>query len=322
MLDRPDLVITQTHNSKNWEPVYIGVKNCHDHNMPGLLACWDFRANEDYFTCDQLLSLLPRVAKKFCFQLEKGDTRGYRHWQGRVSLHKKRRKDEIMPIWLTIFDKFPNFFEPTVEKEHHKGEMFYQQKIDTRLEGPWTDRMKPSYVRKRFRNATLKPWQDAILRTSSKDGNDDRCVNVLICRNGNIGKSFVCDYCSDHKLAIEIPSIVNDGKEILQAVCGILLSQENREPGLMYLDMPRAMNKDRLNGIMTALETIKRGKVYDFRYKYTEWLFESPAIWVFTNMTPDRTWLSADRWKFWKVIDNELTPFEEPEPIPFDEPDP
>lgn len=265
------------------------------------IACWDFRANEDYFTSDQLLRLLPQLAKKFCFQLEKGSTTGYRHWQGRVSLHKKRRKDEIKNLWLEVFDQFPNYFEPTVKKEYQKGEMFYQQKKDTRLEGPWTDLMKPSYIRKRFRNANLKSWQDAILRTSSKDGFDDRCVNVLVCEQGNIGKSFLTDYCSDHQMAIEIPSIVNDGKEILQAVCGMLMSTENREPGLMFLDLPRAMNKDRLHGIMTALETIKRGKVYDFRYKYTEWLFESPSIWVFTNIMPDQGWLSADRWKFWHI---------------------
>lgn len=270
------------------------------------LACWDFRANEDCFNSDQLLLLLPKLAKKFCFQLEEGSTTGYRHWQGRVSLHKKRRKAEIMKVWLTVFNKFPNFFEPTVKKEFQKGDMFYQQKIETRLEGPWTDMMKPSYVRKRFRNATLSPWQDEILKTFSTDGSDDRCVNVLVCKQGNIGKSFLCDYCSDHNKAIEIPSIVNDGKEILQAVTGMLISKENREPGLMFLDMPRAMNKERLNGIMTALETIKRGKVYDFRYKYTEWLFESPAIWVFTNMMPDRAWLSADRWKFWHVVGDEL----------------
>lgn len=264
-------------------------------------ATWDFRANADYFTCDQLLASLPQLAKKFWFQLEKGDTSGYIHWQGRISLIKKRRKDEVRPLWESLMGKFPNYFEPTTSVEHQKGDGFYQMKIDTRLEGPWTDKMKPSYIRKRFRNATLKSWQQQILASSSSSGMDDRKINVLICKTGNIGKSFLVDYADDHGRGIEIPSIVNDGKEILQAVTNMLVSDEIREPGIMFLDMPRAMNKDRLNGIMTALETIKRGKVYDFRYKFQSWKFESPAIWVFTNMMPDHSWLSADRWKFWQL---------------------
>ena len=264
-------------------------------------ATWDFRANEDYFTCDQLLACLPKLGKKYWFQLEKGSSTGYRHWQGRISLHKKRRKEEVRPIWEQELDKFPNYFEPTSKPEHQKGDGFYQMKTDTRLEGPWTDKDTPSYVRKRFRNATLKPWQEQILESSSKTGSNDREVNVLICETGNIGKSFLVDYADDHNKGIEIPSIVNDGKEILQAVTNILMAKDLREPGLMFLDMPRAMNKERLNGIMTALETIKRGKVYDFRYKFTEYKFEPPTVWVFTNMMPDQSWLSADRWKFWQM---------------------
>jgi len=257
-------------------------------------ATWDFRANADYFTSDQLLSALPQLAKKFWFQLEKGDTSGYTHWQGRISLIKKRRKQEVRHLWESLMDKFPNYFEPTVNVEHQKGDGFYQMKKDTRLEGPWTDRMKPSYIRKRFRKAELMPWQKQILQTSSKTGLEDRKVNVLVCEHGNIGKSFLVDYCDDHDMGIEIPSIVNDGKEILQAVTNMLVSNGNREPGIMFLDMPRAMNKERLNGIMTALETIKRGKVYDFRYKYQAWKFESPSI-------------SADRWMFWKLAYVPLT---------------
>jgi hypothetical protein len=282
------------------------------------LACWDFRANEDYFTSDQLLSLLPKLAKKFVFQLEQGDTSGYRHWQGRVSLIKKHRKCEVKALWEAIIGKFPNYFEGTVKKEYHKGDMFYQQKAETRLEGPWMDTMKPSYIRKRMRGAILKPWQQQILDTSSTTGFEDRTVNVVINTGGNIGKSFLVDYADDHGKGIEIPSIMNDGKEILQAVCNILMGTQNREPGIMFLDLPRAMCKERLNGIMTALETIKRGKVYDFRYNFKDWKFEPPSLWVFTNQTPDRGWLSADRWKFWQVeAVGLLAPYIPPESVPW-----
>lgn len=270
------------------------------------LACWDFRANEDYFTSDQLLCLLPKLGKKFAFQLEKGASTGYVHWQGRISLHKKRRKDEVQTLWEAEIGKFPNYFEGTVTKEHHKGDMFYQLKTETRLEGPWTDKVKPSYIRKRLRNVTLKPWQSTILASSTTSGMEDRTINIIYDVEGNKGKSFLVDYCDDHDKGIEIPSIVNDGKEILQAVTNILLSTDNREPGIMFLDLARAMPKDRLNGIMTALETIKRGKVYDFRYNFKVWKFESPAIWVFTNIMPNLEWMSADRWRFHRIQKDEL----------------
>lgn len=284
-----------------------------------LVAVWDFRANEDYFTSDLLLSKLPILGKKFAFQLEKGDATGYVHWQGRISLWKKKRESELKVLWRKVFegcgpaDKLlPNYLKPTTEDVYQKGDMFYQLKIDTRLNGPWTDKDAPKYIRKRFRNAELKNWQDQILKTSSTNGLNDREVNVVVCAHGNIGKSFLADYCTDHKLAYEIPAIVNDGKEILQAVTGILMGSEEREPGLMFLDLPRAMNQERLAGVMTALETIKRGKVFDFRYQYKEWLFEPPAIWVFTNIVPDRSWLSADRWKFWQVKDDMLHTYAPP----------
>ncbi len=269
--------------------------------MASAVACWDWRANEDSFTSDVLLATLPKLGKKYCFQLEKGATTGYRHWQGRISLYKRKRFPEIKALWEEEIGIFPNYFEPTTKTEFTKGDMFYQQKADTRLEGPWTDKMKPSYVRKRFRNCSLKDWQQRILDTSSKTGFEDRQINVLVQKKGNVGKSFLVDYCDDHNQGYEIPAIMNDGKEILQAVTNMLMATMEREPGIMFLDLPKAMNKERLNGMMTALETVKRGKVYDFRYKYTPHKFESPSIWVFTNMVPNDEWMSSDRWRFWKL---------------------
>ena len=68
--------------------------------------------------------------------------------------------------------------------------------------------------------------------------------------------------------------------------------------------MPRAFNKDKMHGIYTALETIKKGKVWDMRHSYKEWWFDSPRIWIFSNEYPDERLLSRDRWKFWEITDD------------------
>jgi hypothetical protein len=61
------------------------------------------------------------------------------------------------------------------------------------------------------------------------------------------------------------------------------------------------MDKRKLGGMYSAIEQIKKGKVYDMRYSYKEWWFNSPQIWVFGNHMPDLSMLSADRWKIWSI---------------------
>ena len=61
------------------------------------IQVWDFRANEDMYDCETLRKFLQPIAKQFVYQLEQGDS-GYKHWQGRMSLFKPRRKKEVMNL--------------------------------------------------------------------------------------------------------------------------------------------------------------------------------------------------------------------------------
>jgi hypothetical protein len=50
-------------------------------------AVYDFRCNSDIFSeYDDLHKFLDTKAKKWVFQLEKGEQTGYEHYQGRISL--------------------------------------------------------------------------------------------------------------------------------------------------------------------------------------------------------------------------------------------
>lgn len=74
------------------------------------------------------------------------------------------------------------------------------------------------------------------------------------------------------------------------------------------------MDKNKLYGIYSAIEQIKKGKLVDLRYHYKCWWIDSPQIWVFSNRMPDTRMLSADRWKLWKVTaDRDLAAIDEDE---------
>ena len=251
-------------------------------------CCYDFRWNGDGVSFGDILKRLKGIAKRFVFQKEEGDS-GYIHYQGRMSLIKKRRKAEL----LKLFDDPPNYCEPTTNQEYTKGDAFYQQKIDTRIEGPWTDKDEVIYIPRQVREMNgLRPFQQSIIDNCGVW--DKRSINVVYCKAGNLGKSSLVSYMRAHKLGRALPP-VNDYKDLLRIVCDLPVSN-------MYLfDMPRAMNKDRMYQFYSAVETIKDGYAYDDRYTFKEKVFDCPNIWIFCNILPDLAMLSGDRWKLWNI---------------------
>jgi len=255
-------------------------------------ATYDFRYSESIglqtFKSSDIISFLKGVAKKFTFQLEQGDT-GYRHFQGRMSLIKKRRKHEALPL----FKVAPNYFEPTVVSEHVAGDAFYAQKEDTRIEGPWTDKDQQLYIPRQVKEMEgLRPFQLSIV----EDENvwDTRHINVVYCIDGNIGKSRLVQYCRAYQIGRPLPP-VNDFKDLLRMVCDLPTSK------LYLFDMPRSLGKEKMFQFFSAVETIKDGYAYDDRYSFREKVFDCPNIWIFTNVMPDTDMLSADRWRIWTV---------------------
>lgn len=256
-------------------------------------ASFDFRFNEDAFeTHTAVMAWLDGLAKHYTFQKERGDT-GYIHWQGRLSLIKKRRPAELITLLTTTARKVPNYIEPTSNPEFRTGDAFYCLKEDTRIEGPWTDKDKPAYIPRQIREVKqLYPWQKAIV-DSAKIW-DTRHINLVYCPTGNKGKTTLVGWCRAYNLARVLPS-VNESKDMLRMVCDMPTSN-------MYLfDMPRSMNKDRLYGFYSAIETIKDGYAYDDRYAFKEKVFDCPQIWIFSNTLPDFNMLSNDRWQIWEI---------------------
>lgn len=281
-------------------------------------AVWDFRANEDYFTSAKLVEFFKENATLYSFQKEKGDS-GYIHWQGRFRLIKKRAKAGLVKLFESAGLKEPNYLQPTL-KANHDQKFFYATKADTRIEGPWTDTTEPTFIPIQYSEKyipKLYPYQEQILESGKQL--ELRKINLIYDKTGNNGKSTVSAIGELKYDFIDMPPL-NDYKELVQLLHSILSSTNNRHPGLIFIDMPRAIGKERLFGLYSAIEQIKKGKVYDIRYKYAKWWFDVPQIWVFSNSLPNMEWLSPDRWNIWAVTeDRRLVPYgddeekEEPE---------
>lgn len=250
------------------------------------IAVWDFTINKDRAECETIKSRCREWGKKWSFQLEEGKE-GYLHWQGRISLKSKVRAS---PDW----DDWGCHFSPT--SDENKTNTFYVTKMDSRVDGPWSDNDTEVYIPRQFRNLTLRPWQQKVLEDSEIF--NDRIINMVVDGGGNKGKSTLAAICELRHGGIDLPP-VNDCKELLQAACDICIAKNTRDPKIMFVDLPRAFDKSRLHGIYSAIEQIKKGKLVDLRYSYKEWWIDSPAIWVFSNREPDLSMLSQDRWRVW-----------------------
>lgn len=259
-------------------------------------AVWDFRANQDLLTLSEINKFMKDNCKKWAFQLEKSDT-GYVHWQGRFSLIKKRLKKPLMSMFPV--DKVPHYLEPTV-KENHQEEFFYAMKKDTRVEGPYTDKDNEKvYIPSQYLllHDKLYDWQKFLLECPV----DERKIICVYDPVGNHGKSTLSAIAELYYNGIDLPPI-SDYKELVAVACNIVQSQGDYDkPRTFLLDMPRSLPKKDLQGMYAAIEQMKKGKLFDMRYKYKSVWIETPKIIVFTNVLPDVDLLSHDRWQFYKL---------------------
>lgn len=241
---------------------------------------------------------LEEISKKWVFQLEQGNETHRYHLQGRFSLNVKKRKNEC----LKLFPKYPSISLLPESKEGEEESNFYcMKKDDTYRQGPWSNEKKKVYVPKQILNIELYPWQKKLIEMSQIW--DTRHINVIYDTVGNNGKSTLCTYMGVHGIGKLLP-FCNDFKDILRMTYDIGVQKA------YLIDMPRAISKERLFQFYGAIETIKSGYCYDDRYKFQDRYFDCPNIFVFTNVLPDESLLSKDRWKYWIIRNQDLIAIE------------
>lgn len=270
--------------------------------MNKLLTVFDFTLPVKDITEEQIKNWLKDIAKKWTFQKEEGSkinielNKKYKHYQGRISLKVRKRFNTIKNYYSNIFHEL----HWSITSNTNKNNMFYVLKPDSRISGPWSDMDQDIYIPRQYRNKinNLYPFQQVIF--NSKDLFNDRMINMIYAPKGGEGKSTIASLCELLSTGIDLPP-VNDAEKLIQSCCNICMSKRTRSPSPIFVDLPRAMDKNKLRGIYTAIEQIKKGKLYDVRHKFKAWWIDSPAIWVFSNIMPLKELLSSDRWNLWTI---------------------
>lgn len=254
-----------------------------------MCCVYDFTASMESNECvEDIKNILNDLCKKWCFKGEEGKS-GYKHWQGRFSLKVKNR---LHPT-IKLFQAKDANWNISLTSDNNKDNTFYIEKSETTITQIYRDDDEVIYIPKQIKEIKeLFPWQEQVIEISKKW--DKRTINIIYCPQGNIGKSTLVGYVRAYRLGRCLPCVF-DYKELMAVVCDLPTSSA------YFIDMPRAIRKNQLEGFFSGCETIKDGYAYDLRYKFQEKIFDCPNIFVFTNKVPEVSYLSEDRWSIWCI---------------------
>lgn len=260
---------------------------------------WDFTLKFEDQNLKLLKDNLNNNCKKWVFQLELSES-GYKHYQGRFSLNKKKSLSSL----ISLFNNYEHWkgvhFSPTTKGVALSNNFNYVMKDDSRELGPWQDDDEEKIITKQmemFDKWGLLSWQKHLKIISQIF--DLRTIDLIYDPVGNAGKSLFSEHMEYCGLAEEVPPfrLMDD---IFQWVC-------SRPVKKCYIfDLPRGMKKDKLGDFYSGIEVIKNGVAYDKRYSAKKIRFDRPRIFVFSNMLPQFGLMSRDRWRVWNIIDNKL----------------
>lgn len=135
---------------------------------------------------------------------------------------------------------------------------------------------------------------------------DNRSVFIVIDPVEARGQSSLASLCNLHGRGIDM-TVYNDGEKLMQALCNSCIERQLRDPKMLFIDVSRSLNEEKLRGMYAVIEQVKKGKLYDLRNRYKEWWIDSPQIWVFSDSMPNKRYLKGEKWKFFTINDtNEL----------------
>lgn len=223
-------------------------------------------------TEDALQSWLKAKSSKWAYGRETGDS-AYEHLQLRAVFPQSMSMGEMQQVFAKVGHV----------SYTHARDFDYVLK-DGNAVLSWK---MPLY---KFASATLKIWQTDAKSLFSMQS--DREILVIIDPVGGAGKSFLAKHMEACGLAKVIPKMSRSDDMISAAMV-------NPADGYIF-DIPRAEEK-RSVSLWSAIEQIKSGHLYDWRYQYREVWIESPKIMVFTNTEPPWDYLSLDRWKILRL---------------------
>lgn len=250
----------------------------------------------DEVAASDVREIFKGITKKYTFQKEKGEETGVMHYQCRISLTLKERKPAVVKKLQQLGLKK---FHVTITSKANRDNDFYVLKEDTRVDGPYTDINEVFIPWDIQEIKELLPWQQATVKMVS--GRERRKVHVIFDPRGNNGKTILTRYMAIHNGAGSIP-FCRDYKDLMR------MAYQMRHCPIMLIDMPRSIPKDKLEETYAAIETVKGGYVFDERNKFKYEYINPPQIIVFTNIIPNLSLLSLDRWNIMTIRKSQLVP--------------
>lgn len=229
-----------------------------------------------------LLAKLSERCSRLVFQSEVGET-GTPHVQGAVVLKKPMRWSEL-GLPKTIH------WELTRNEDCASTYCLKTETFDGkfRYEYPST---RMSRLRDHLTKHPLRPYQaevEALYHTIP----DDRTIHWYWEPTGHMGKSWFMKY-----MAIKYPGTCLG---ISCAKSADIVTMANEEIEMYIFDFPRSSEGF---APYNAMEQLKNGYVCDgkLKKKVEVKIFPPPHIVCFANWPPDKSTLSADRWKVTEI---------------------
>lgn len=226
---------------------------------------------------------------------------GYAHWQLKISLAKKKR-------CIDLVNDFPiKEGHWSVSSVNGMHTFTYTMKTATRMDGPWSDKdqMAMREITEDMKHvlATPKKWQTE-LTAFIKNYKMDTLVHMVIDPMGKNGKSSWCKLQYYEKRAVYVPIMTDAGK---------LINYIMNRPfyGAYVIDIARNTNKKKYGDLWTAIENLKAGMVYDWRYESRDQMITPPCIIITCNEDLNTGQLSKGRLMKWLIWKDELWGFDQ-----------
>lgn len=259
------------------------------------LKGWSVTMPETAMTKEEIITVFRAVAKRWVFQEEKGEKTGYRHYQCTMELKTRARHTQVL-----------QFFGPKSGNVHIRatsskdGAWDYSKKGETRVAGPWSSEDKEEVKAETpddLKEVKLRPWQaevEAIL-TAKADAVRSRKVWVIVDPVGDNGKSFLAKYLGWKKIAACLQG--GDAKAMGREATSVCEEWKTHPRGWM-IDVPRRGAAMLANhAFWCGVEKVKNGIYHDDRHRDRTIYATNPNVVVVTNVPPDWSMLSADRWE-------------------------
>jgi len=140
----------------------------------------------------------------------------------------------------------------------------------------------------------LRDWQHSIIKLLKMPG--DRSVHWFCDLEGGKGKSTFARYMyAAHPDDTLVLSALGGVRDCATIIDGAYMRGWNGQ--LLILDLARAAEH---KAIYEPIEQIKNGFMNTTKYQGKElWLKRIPHVVIFANFPPDKSQMSADRWKVW-----------------------